>query len=152
MSGLPPIATELRTSLVVRFVPTTEVARSFDHFVATRQHLAAMVIRAVQLAAAEALPYVLAPVVRPLHCLRRRYVIQVESPDCPAMPLPPTMPLRHSGPGRTVEARARRAFLSPADQVGSVAWHVRSARSPVPARRESFLPSRRNSMPRPNWN
>jgi hypothetical protein len=26
MSGLPPIATELRTSLEVRFVPRTEVA------------------------------------------------------------------------------------------------------------------------------
>jgi hypothetical protein len=33
MSGLPPIATELRTLLEVRFVPTTEVADLFDYFV-----------------------------------------------------------------------------------------------------------------------
>jgi hypothetical protein len=33
MSGLPPIATELRTSLVVRFVPNSEVGLSLDHFV-----------------------------------------------------------------------------------------------------------------------
>src|SRR6476661_3576852 len=85
--------------------------------------------------AAEPLPYVLAPAVRPLRCLRRRYVIQVESPDCPAMPLPPTMPLRHSGPGRNAHARSRLASPSSADQVGSGAWHARSARSPIPARR-----------------
>jgi hypothetical protein len=30
MSGLPPLATELRTSLDVRFVPTTEVVGSFN--------------------------------------------------------------------------------------------------------------------------
>jgi hypothetical protein len=33
MSGLPPIATELRTSLEVRFVPIPEVASLFDHLV-----------------------------------------------------------------------------------------------------------------------
>ena len=33
--------------------------------------------------------------------------------------------------------------LSPADQVGSGAWHARSARSPLPARRARLLPSRR---------
>jgi hypothetical protein len=32
MSAFPPIATELRTSLLVRFVPTAEVIRIlFDH-------------------------------------------------------------------------------------------------------------------------
>jgi len=36
------------------------------------------------------------PAVRPLRCLRLGYVIHVDSPACPAMPLPPTMPLRHS--------------------------------------------------------
>ena len=87
----------------------------------------------------------------PLRCLRRRYVIQVDSPDRPAMPLLPRMPLRHSGPGRNVHARSR-SHSAPTDQVGSGAWRARSARSPIPARRARFLPSRRNSMPRPNWN
>src|SRR5713101_6725575 len=77
-------------------------------------------------AAAEPLPCVLAPAVRPLRCLRRPYVIQVDSPDCPAMPLPPTIPLRHSGPGRNVQTRSRFAFPLPADQVGSGAWHAGS--------------------------
>ena len=31
MSGLPPLATELRTSLLVRFVPKAEVSDLFDH-------------------------------------------------------------------------------------------------------------------------
>jgi hypothetical protein len=99
-------------------------------------------------AAAEPPPYVLAPGVRPLHCLRRRCVVQIDCLDCPAMPLPPTMPLRHSGPGRNVRARSRFAFLLPADQVGSSAWHARSARSQILARRASSLPSRRKKMPR----
>jgi hypothetical protein len=30
-----------------------------------------------------------------LRCLRRPYVIQVDGPDCPAMPSPPTIQLRH---------------------------------------------------------
>ena len=50
-SGLTPKTDIYRKGRHVSKVPTTEVARSFDHFVATRQHLAAMVIRAVQLAA-----------------------------------------------------------------------------------------------------
>jgi hypothetical protein len=33
MSGLPPIATELRTSPEVGFVPKAEVTKSFDHLV-----------------------------------------------------------------------------------------------------------------------
>src|SRR5713101_575525 len=102
-------------------------------------------------AAAEPLPCVLAPAVRPLRCLRQPCVMQVESPDFPAMPSPPTMLLRHSGPGGNVHVRSRLALLSPADQVGSGAWHARSARSPLPARQASFLPSRRKTMPRPNW-
>src|SRR4051812_29267255 len=83
-------------------------------------------------AAAEPWPSVLAPAVRPLHCSRRRHVIHVDSPDCPAVPLPPTTLLRHRGPGRNGNARSRPALLSPADPVGSGAWHARSARSPVP--------------------
>ena len=76
-------------------------------------------------AAAEPLPCVLAPAVRPLHCLRRRSVIQVDSPAYPAMPLPPTMLLRHSGPGRNVHARSRLVFLAqailhPAAQVSAM--------------------------------
>jgi hypothetical protein len=35
MSVLPPIATELPTSPVVRFVPTTEVVISLNHLVGT---------------------------------------------------------------------------------------------------------------------
>src|SRR6266851_1611702 len=103
-------------------------------------------------AAAEPLPYVLRPAVQPLHCSRRRYVILVDSPDCPAMPLQPMTQLRHSGPGRNVHARSRFGSRSFADRVGSGAWRARSARWPLPARRASFLPSRRKPMPRPNWN
>src|SRR6476646_9163818 len=33
MSAIPPIATELRTSLVVRFVPLADIALLLDHFV-----------------------------------------------------------------------------------------------------------------------
>jgi hypothetical protein len=65
-----------------------------------------------------------------------------EGPDCPATPLHPMMPPRHSGPGGNVHVRSRLAFLPPMDQVGSDAWHARSARSPFPARRDGFLPSR----------
>jgi hypothetical protein len=93
-----------------------------------------------------------APASRPLRCLLRRYVIQVDSPDCPATPWSPTIPLRRSGPRRNVRPQSRPAFPTATDQVGSSAWHVRSARSPFPVRRTRFLPSRRNSMPRPNWN
>jgi len=85
-------------------------------------------------ASAEPLPYVPAPAVRPLRCLRRRYVIQVERPDCPAMPSSPTMLLRRSGPGKKVHARSRLALLSPADQ-GAQAHCTRKAldrRKPSP--------------------
>jgi len=37
MSGLPPVSTELRTSLEVRLVPISEVNDSFDHVVGERQ-------------------------------------------------------------------------------------------------------------------
>src|SRR4051812_48479067 len=37
MSVLPPIATELRTSLEVRLVPTAEVADLFNYFVGARE-------------------------------------------------------------------------------------------------------------------
>jgi hypothetical protein len=33
MSGLPPLATELRTFQIGRFVPNPEVNRLFDHLV-----------------------------------------------------------------------------------------------------------------------
>jgi hypothetical protein len=75
------------------------------------------------LAAAEPPPFVLAPAVRPLRCLRRRYVIQLESPNCHAMPLPPRMPLRHSGPGRNVRVQSRCGYSS-ADQLDSGAWRA----------------------------
>ena len=38
MSAFPPIATKLRTSREVRFVPTPEVAASFDYVVGDCEH------------------------------------------------------------------------------------------------------------------
>jgi hypothetical protein len=36
-SAFPPLATKLRTSLLVRFVPNSEVVASFDHLVGTSE-------------------------------------------------------------------------------------------------------------------
>ena len=50
-SAFPPLATVERTLLDVGFVPIGDIALSFDHPIATGEHLAAMVIRAARLAA-----------------------------------------------------------------------------------------------------